>query len=133
MRDRERNILVTVGWALMMASVILQALYERLALETLDLVFLFFISVVAGVVLIEADAIIYGWLGSLLMSAAMIFAFLTLPATLGVLGHVASGGALATGATVVVFRSMILPSPTFLICLVGGLAGGFIGERFRLR
>ena len=128
---RMKDILVMIGWAIIVASVVLQALYQRWSLTGLDMVLLFIVSVLAGMVLVDPEVIVLSYAGSIFMSVLIMFVCLTLPATLGMLTYVVLEQLLYSEALSTIVKSLI-PIP-IILCLMGGLIGGFIGEELGLR
>lgn len=133
LRERTWDVLMILGWGATMASIMLQALYERLfsTLTAWDLLLLFLVSVLAGMVLVDPTVIVLGYVVSLSVTTIIMFICLTSPALLGVLLYPAFREVMYEGALVTVFRT-ILPVP-LIVCLIAGLIGGVIGERLRLR
>ena len=132
LKIRVRSVLVTLGWAITIASVVLQTLYQRPLLTALDVTLLFLISVLAGMALVDAEVIVLSYVGSLSLSILIMFGCLTLPAALGRIRYAQLNELLYGGAVVMILRSMF-PALWPLVCLIGGLAGGFAGEKLRLR
>ena len=130
-KAKRRDMLIVVGWAVLIASITLQGLYERLNLTIWDMGLLFAVSVIAGMVLVDAGVIILGYIASLTISMVIMFICLILPAALGKLVHVLLGDLLYQEAIILIFRSMI-PIPVVL-CIMGGLVGGIMGESLKLR
>lgn len=129
---RVREVLVTVGWAITIASIALQALYQGFELlPPLSLALLFIVSVLAGVVLVEPGIIVFGFFGALAISMLVMFVCWVSPAVLGTLPYAILGGFLYEAAFATVFRSLV-PAPVIL-CLMGALFGGVIGERIMIR
>lgn len=131
LKAKLRDISVILGWGVLMASITLQGLYRRLYLTAWDIALLFFASVIAGIVLVDAVVVVLGYIASLVISMIIIFICITLPATLGKLMHALLGDVLYQEALILMVRTLI-PLPVVL-CFLGGVAGGIIGEALKLR
>lgn len=129
LRVGAKDVATTVGWAIVIASIVSQALYVRVSLIELDLILLFLTSVVAGSVVADLETLIASFLAAMVLGLLMIYSLLTLPSILKIAG-VASGD-LYSGAILMIFRN-VFPIP-LIIVLFGGLLGSFVGERLRLR
>lgn len=123
-----RDIAATVGWAIVLASVFLQALYVRGFLIESDLILLFLGSAVVGAVLVDVDKLVLSFFAAVGLAVVVEFFCLNLPVTLQL---AVAGEALQSGAVVMLFRS-IFPIAIVLI-LFGGFLGSFVGERLNLR
>lgn len=133
MKVKLSDILIWIGWAIMTAYIVLQALYQRLMepLAALDIMLILGISVLAGLILVDPEIIVFGFVGSISTSMIIMYFCLTLPASLGQIRYaplreILFGGALG----IVVARTLI-----YLVvpCLLGSLLGGIVGERLGLR
>jgi len=129
---RTRDFLVVIGWALILSSIILQSLYIREFLTFMDLLALFFASVFAGVILVDAERILYGFVGVIVLCLLLVFLCLTLPIALGKLQSADLAQALYGATLIMIFRSM-LATATPVVVLIGGLVGGALGEWMRFR
>lgn len=139
-RERLKGALIIVGWAFGIAAFVLKAFYENpLAFKyyllnpvysgssALNLVLIFVISVIAGIVLVRPEWILTGCAGSLALSFIVAFVVLSQPAF----------GADVSGAVMelIFFRSisiifkMMVPT-VVVLSFLGGLLGGIVGERF---
>ena len=128
LRLQLRDVTATTGWAVVLASVVLQALYVRASLTEFEIVLLFFGSVVVGAVLADLERLILSCVAAIALSVVIMYICLNLPAIL----HLATAAeALGEGAIVMVFRG-IFPIPIIAI-LFGGLLGSYIGERLQFR
>jgi len=139
-RQRLKGALVTVGWAFGIAAFVLKAFYENplafkyyllnpvySGLSVLNLVLIFFISVIAGIVLLKPESILIGCAGSLALSCIVAFVVLSQPAFVAdVSGAVRE---LIFFRSISIIFKMVVPIVVVLIFL-GGLLGGIIGERF---
>jgi len=128
LRLQLRDVAATAGWAVVLASIALQALYVRASLTELETVLLFFGSVVVGVVLADLEKLIMGCVAAIALSVVIMYVCLNLPA---ILHLTAASEALGEGAIVMIFRG-IFPIPIIAI-LFGGLLGSYIGERLQFR
>ena len=138
--NRTKSIMITVGWAIGVSTIALRTIYDRFlafllfgrveeysaVLRPIDFVLIFVVSVLAGALLLDPGRIIFGYLGTLVLSALIMYTCLTLPLVVGKTG--AFGRLLQESAISYTFTS-ILFGPLFII-IVGGLVGGFLGERF---
>lgn len=141
LRKTVRNALITLGWTILIAALILQAFYgghcytpEHLStygptLTLLDVIALFALSVLPGLASFDLELLVKMYFWSLLLSIVLIYLCITLPSYLGVITIAALQQLLAQGAIVFIFRSMM---PSSIICLMGGLVGAFLGERLNL-
>jgi hypothetical protein len=131
LKAKLRDISVILCWGVLIASITLQGLYQRLYLTAWDIALLFLASVIAGIVLVDAVVIVVGYMASFVISMIVIFVCITLPATLGKLMHALLGEILYQEALILMVRTFI-PLPVVL-CFLGGLTGGIIGEALKLR
>ncbi len=131
LKEKARDGLVTMAWAVLMASITLRGLYERLYLTEWDIILLFVTSMIAGIVLVDAVVIVLSYVASFVISVIIMLICLTLPAMLGKLVHALLGELLYQEAIILIVRSL-LPAPVVL-CFIGGLIGGIIGETLKLR
>ena len=139
-RLRLKGVSVIVGWAFGIAAFILKALYENplafryylknpvySGLSVLNLVVIFIISVIAGIVLLKPESILIGCAGSLAFSGLILFIVLSQPAfSTDVSGVVRE--LMFFRSISIIFKMMV---PTVIVLnFLGGLLGGIIGERF---
>lgn len=129
LEQRLKYVLVMIGWAILDASIVLNALYERAnaPLSPFHLAALLAVSILAGVVLVDATIIVLNFAGSFLLSIFLMLLCLTVPATLGIFSYPIARQVLLEGSIVMVVRTL-LPAP-LIICLMGGFVGGIVGER----
>ena len=124
-----KNLLVILGWGVVIASIVLQRLYQEPLLLLQDYLLIFAISVLATMITVDARIVILGWIGSTLISILIMFICLTLP---GAVDEVASYFVLEflyAGAIVMIFRSVF---PVAIITtFIGAVVGGAIGERLQ--
>ena len=123
------DVIVIVGWAVAIASILLQSLYIRPLVTWFEFTLLFLVSSLSGALLENLETVVVGFVGAFVLAVIIAYSFLTLPSLLGIAG--VAGAALSTSAIVMVFRNAF-PN-TFVCVLLGGLFGSFIGERFKLR
>ena len=131
MRKRIKNlrttILITLGWSTTVASIVLQAVYQRPLLTSFEITLLFTISALTGMILIDPEAIISSYAGTLFLSVFIMFACLTLPPTMDATTPLTMLQHLYAGALTIIFRSIF---PTVIMaCLIGAITGGIIGEK----
>jgi len=131
LKEKLKDVLVAAGWGVTMASIILQSLYQEATLAWLGYLFIFVVAVLAGLVLVDVEKIVYGLLLSILLSVFIMFFCLTLPATLGKVGRFAPLEAFYGGVVVMVFRSLF--PITIILSFLGSFVGGLIGEKFGVR
>lgn len=139
-RQRLKGVLVIVGWAFGIAVFILKALYENplafryylqnpvySGLSLLNLVFIFIISVIAGIVLVKPESILIGCAGSLALSGLMVFIVLSQPAFVADAPE-AVRELMFFRSVSIIFRMLV---PTVIVLnFLGGVLGGIVGERF---
>jgi len=123
-----RDALASLGWAVVLAFVFLQALYFRGFLIESDLVLLFLGSALVGAIVADVEMLVLIFISAMSLAAFIVYFCLYLPV---VLGLVIAGGALEEGVIVMIFRS-VFPFAIVLI-LFGGFFGTYIGERLNLR
>lgn len=132
MKGRLKEFLVTVGWSINTASSVLQAIYQPryypgYPLAAFNVVFLFVMSVLAGMVLVDVEIVVFGYVGALSLSVLLMFVSLSLPALLGEVIYAPLKDVLYSGIVVLIFQT-IFPG-VIILCLMGGLLGSFFGER----
>lgn len=123
------DVLVTLGWAIAVASISVQALYVRPILTQHEIVLLFVVSVVAGMILVDLEILVSSFFVAFGLAFSLAYFCLVLPSLLGIAGP--AGEVLYSGAVVLIFRA-VFPAPFFVI-LIGGFFGSFLGERLKLR
>lgn len=119
---------VMLGWALMLSAVVLSALYRGPSLDWLEWALLIAVCMFAGAVLVDLDAVVLGFFGAFLLSMAVSFLCLSLPALLGILEHAAQKEALFQWAVVLVVRTLV-PLP-LMYCFAASVIGAFLSEHF---
>jgi len=138
-----KGILIMVGWGTVLGTVALHTLYERTlrlllpphtvewpfgaVLRPLDLLLMFLVCMLVGMILLEPERIVIGYVGALLFSGLLMFTALSLPATLNTIKFPALREFLYGASIEMTFRSLIL-GPV-VICLMGAVLGGIVGER----
>jgi len=130
MKDALKDHLVVVGWGVIEACIVLQALLKGPMLTMVDLFFLFVVSMLASMILVDVRKVVLGLFGSLLLSFLILFFCLTLPVTLGLVREV-FWDMVSTTAITMIFRG-VFPF-AIIACFLGGLFGGIVGERWRFR
>lgn len=144
-RQRLRSTLITVGWALCSALVILRTFYENTqdpfawryylhnpvysGFSVLNLLLIFVISVIAGILLIRPESILIGCTGSLALSGLVMFVILSQPAFFS--GDIVVQELVYFRSITIVFKMMV--PIVILLSFVGGILGGITGERLRWR
>lgn len=123
---RSSASLMVFGWALMIASIVLQRLYIQPLLTELDYILLFFVNFFAGVLLSDAKKVLFGWIFATVISIFLMFLFLSMPAFMGWVRHPGFSQYLYVGSIIMIFRAMF-PS-AFVACFLGAVFGGFAGE-----
>lgn len=139
MKKIVRNVLITIGWAIVVSTIALRTLYDRFlafllyerveeyaaVLRPLDFVLIFLVSVLAGVLLHEPGSIVFSYLGSLALSGLIVYVGLTMPIYAGKTHGL--GRLLQESAINFMFTNLLF-GPLFLL-LVGSFLGGILGER----
>lgn len=140
-KQNAKNILATIGWTILISFVILWALYNghSYSFEALttygpslmidDLVLVFAVSVLAGLVLLDLESIMLGSLGALGLSAVIVYVCINLPSYLGIVSYPVLQQYLQIGAIVFIFRSFLLSA---ILSIIGALLGGLLGERIHI-
>jgi len=123
------DLAVIAGWAVAITSIIVNSLYVRPLLTWVDIVLLFVASAMSGMMLVDLESVVVGFVVAFALATVMTYILLCLPTILGISGAI--GEVLSSGAVVMVFRS-IFPVP-FILILIGGFFGSFLGEKFRTR
>lgn len=131
MKEKLKDALIAAGWGATTASIILRSLYIGASLTWLGYLLIFVVAILAGLILVDLEKIVYGLIPSLLVSILIMVFCLTLPATLGKVSRYAPLEAFYSGVIVMVFRS-IFPI-TIIMSFLGSFSGGMIGEKLRLR
>jgi hypothetical protein len=132
MQDKLRNVLITVGWGIIAATVTLSVLYEGLQrpLTILELALIFVCSLLAGMLIVDAESVIICSLGAVVIAVVLIYIGLTMPVTLGVAQYGPLREMLAetltTSAVSIIVRVAILN--LLIPTLLGAIAGGILGE-----
>jgi hypothetical protein len=123
---RSRTFLAVFGWAVMIASIVLQRIYIQPLLTWLDYVLLFLVNFLAGVVILSAKRVLIGCIFATMLAMFLMFLILSMPAFLGWVRHVESAEYLYFGSIVMIFKAMF-PS-AFVACFLGAVFGGLVGE-----
>ena len=140
-KERIRCLAVSVCWAFMLSSIMLPSLYAKLDYQVRfglfvtpysfwfsaqEMGMILGVSLLAGLLLVVPDRIIYGTFAAGILTALIMVCCLSLPAILG-RGFEVNRAALYTMSIVKVFQSLLL-GPIFL-CFLAAIAGGILGER----
>lgn len=131
-RESGSVVLIAVSWSAIMSFIMLQAIYQRAFLSFLDLAFLFAFSVFAGLILVDVGRVIWAYVGAFSVSVLIMFFCLTLPATLGKVRFAFLGSLVYQQALILIVSNIFLPTPVVVLCLLGGVLGGFLGEFLHL-
>ena len=125
----------------MLSSIMLPSLYAKLDYQARyglfvtpysfwfsaqDIGMIIGVSLLAGLLLVIPDRIIYGTFAAGILAALIMVCCLSLPAILG-RGFEVNRAALYSMSIVKVFESLLL-GPIFL-CFLAAIAGGILGER----
>jgi hypothetical protein len=114
------------------ASIILNRLFQGLeaSLSAPEFLLIFLASVLAGILLVDPETIILGYVGLLALSIAIVYVGFTLPVLVGSIQSAVLAQSLMEGTigiiARIVFFYLLIP------CLMGGILGGIIGERLRI-
>lgn len=140
MRDKVLNILVTIGWAIALASLAVNA--ERsigawTTFSTVDLLLALIMSILAGIMIVDLKVIFYGYFGSMISSftLAVLFSFLLdwfVAGMQGVLSNVPFGWEFVIYEAMRRMFRIFFPTALFF-CFLGVFFGGYVGETVRLR
>jgi len=134
-----KNVAIMLGWATNIASIILQAIYKPrygilvaspMQLTSIDYLSLFGASILAGMLLLDAQKVMLGYIASLFTSLIIMFVALISPSLLGAVKYASVGDLLYGGALTLIFQS-VFPAAIF-VCLFGAVLGGILGERLHL-
>jgi len=133
MKGKIKNLLVMLGWTAMTATFVLQGLFQGLQkpLPLLNVALLIVASIMAGLVLVDAEVVLYCYLGMILTSTATIWTSLAIPALLNVVTSPAAKAILYEGSIGITLRTALLY--LMIPCFIGSIIGGIFGERWRLR
>lgn len=124
-----RGILVSVGWSVMISSIILQVLYVTPALDWREYVLLVLASLLSGALIVDLGDVILGYFLVLLFSfSIMTFTIGVLPSVTGAVqsGFMASDLLVSNGLLTIVKATF---PGVWVVCLLAGIVGGGIGER----
>lgn len=124
---RVKFLFMTLCWAVLMASIILQNLYVHPLLDSLGLALLLLASFYAGFVIEDLRRVVVGWVAALVFSALMMFLVLSLPLFLGRAWSFGLTQEFFAGIIVMIFRAMF-PNVIVLSLLLASL-GAFISEK----
>jgi len=124
-----KTVTVTLGWAVILSNILLNAIYQGLPVNIWILLSIFAVSVFAGLILVNIDRIVAAAIVSLILSILIMFFCLSLPA---ILAKIEPGleDLLYAGALGWIVK-YIFPFPT-LLCILGGLIGGMVGEWMKI-
>lgn len=125
--------MITAGWAVIACSIILNTYFQSFnaPLSAPEFLVIFLASVLAGMILVDPETIVLSYFVLLALSIAILYVSITLPALLNVVGSAALGESLSDEAVSVIARSVFLY--LLIPCLMGGILGGVVGERFKFR
>lgn len=126
MEDKLRKRIAVVGWAIIIASILLHSLYQKQSVSFFDFALLFLASVFAGLILVDIRTILVGYLVAFVLSVALIYVCLILPVLLDVFTYPEFGEVVYREAVKLVFVAVFPIS--FFTCFVGGFIGGAFGE-----
>jgi hypothetical protein len=131
-----RNTLITLGWALITSTITLNALYHGLQkpLAATDMLLFFLVSISAGLLIVDAGAIMISFIVLLAMNTVMIYFVLTLPLTLGAIQYAPLREMLTNALTEIALGIVVRIAILNLMvpALLGVIVGGIVGERLRI-
>lgn len=132
MPDKLRNALIAMGWSIIASTLTLNALYNGLQqqLTIVELALIFACSLLAGMLIVDAESVIICCLGAVGITILLIYVGLTIPVTLNVVQYGPLREMLAetltTSAIGIIVRVAILN--LLVPSLLGAIAGGILGE-----
>lgn len=141
-----KDMLIIVVWAAGIAAIALKTFYDNplafryfsqdslfSGLDLINLVLIFIVSAVAGILLVKAETILIGFIGSLALSILLMIVWFTLPVITGEVysPYVMIMEMFFFRAISVTFRLLFPGIITF--GFLGSLLGGFVGEKLRMR
>jgi hypothetical protein len=135
LRETIIDLAITLGWAILFASIMLQYLYLPkyslvatilLAPPLENVILLFSTSLLAGMLLIDPLKVVSAFIIAFATALLIMFTALLSPVLLGTATGSYAGNAISTGAIGFIFGS-VFPTATFTT-LLGGFAGGILGE-----
>ena len=130
LRSRLKDLLFIFSWGLIITSIVLRPFYVGINLSGIDYLLIFFLAMLAGMILIDLEKVVYGSFGSLVISMGVMFFCLISPVVFGRITQSTLLDLFYGGTVVAVFRAFF--PITIIVTFLGALAGGFLGERFGL-
>jgi hypothetical protein len=116
-----------VLWAISIAAVYLQAIYQRASTTLLDNVIAFLICIVAGIALMDLGKAILGYFAVLPTSMILVFLIVALPALDGTVAP--PGDSVIATLWLSIIIKLVFPAQ-MLLFLVGAVIGSYIGEKY---
>jgi len=128
-----------IGWAISIAAIVMQAFFSGHAynvgalttygpsMTSFDTMLLLGPSALAGLILVDAGLILLGCFAALGISTLLVFLCIISPNILGIIAHPLLQQELVRAALIFTFRSFVPVG--IILCLVGGVLGGILGEK----
>lgn len=124
-------LLIPCGWTILISSIILQALYISPMLMWFHWLLLLLASILSGILLVDLKRIVLSYFVVVALSLfVIIFCLALLPVIAGKVLLETVVDTLLGSAMVMVVRSTF--PGVWIMCLLGGILGGGIGERLRV-
>jgi hypothetical protein len=127
LRNHLKELLIIFGWSLIITSIVLRPFYAGANVSVMDYLLIFFFAMLAGMILIELEKVVYGAFGSLALSIGLMYLCLISPDVLGRITQNVLLDLFYGGAVVAVFQAFF--PITIIMVFLGALIGGFLGER----
>lgn len=125
--ERRQSAFIVLLWAVSLAAVYLQAIYQRASLTLADDVVAFAICIIAGALLVDLGRAVLGYFIAIPAGMILTLVFVALPALDGAIPP--PGDQVVLSLWIEIVFKLIFPAQ-FLLFLVGAVLGSFIGERY---
>jgi len=128
---KPKIIFILCGWTILTSSIILQSLYTSPTLSWFHWLLLLLASIFSGILLTDLKTVVLGYFVVIALSLFfIIFCLSILPVITGKVLFAAALDTLLGSAIVMVIRSTF--PGVWIMCLLGGILGGGVGERLRV-
>ena len=114
-------------WAVSIAAVLAQALFQRSALTIIDLAALFIICVLAGAISLDVGSALIGYIFAMGLGILIFFVSALIPTTTSNL--TTSGAVVILQLWISIIFKTVFPFP-FIAFLVASMIGGGLGEKY---
>ena len=125
--ERRRDVILVLLWAVSIASIFAQAVFQRTTLTLYDLAILFVICVAAGAITRDFAKALFGYVGAMFIGMVILFLFTMIPVFTGEVSPQGEQFLVATWLAIIIQQAF--PVPTILL-FIGSMVGVGLAEHY---